>query len=290
MTDSGAADLFGLKDKAVLITGATSIISVWAARLLLDVGARVAMTDRLAPDVVRERFRALAEEGSDPGLDLGDAVALIGPVDIRNRTPEEARATNKPDLVSVSEMVAQAVKEMGGIDVLINVAGGQEPVPAAVLSTDLFRRTVERILLGTWNVIHEVFEQSMRDRGGRILTITADTEQGYPGMPGMGAARNGLSSLCKALAVEWAPMGITNCVIAPGIIDTAGLDRYPDTFDPREVGRKASNLGRLFEPREIAWLFLTMASPWSVAVNGHTIVANGGDSFITPLYRELVPR
>ena len=58
----------------------------------------------------------------------------------------------------------------------------------------------------------------------------------------------------------------------------------------REIGRKTSNLGRLFEPREIAYLFVSMASPLAVAVNGHTIMANGGDSLVTPMYRSLVPR
>jgi NAD(P)-dependent dehydrogenase (short-subunit alcohol dehydrogenase family) len=127
----------------------------------------------------------------------------------------------------------------------------------------------------------------MRDRGGRILTITADVGQGYPMMPAMGAARNALASLHQALSVEWAPLGITCCVIAPGATDTPGLRRYPQADLVRQVGIDASNLGRLLHPREVAWLFVTMASPWAASVNGHTLVANGGDSNVTPLYREF---
>lgn len=281
-------DLFGLSGRGVLITGATSLISVWTARLLVQVGARVVMTDRLEAPAVEQVFRNFATELDDPGLDLSGAVELIAPVDIRNRTPKQAKAIGSGRLLSVSELVQQAVDLMGPIDVLINIAGGQEPVPAAVLSTEVLRRTVDRILIGTWNVIHEVFLRSMRDHGGRILTITADTEQGYPLMPGMGAARNALSSLHRALAVEWATYGITCCAIAPGATDTPGLRRYPNHQTVREVGIRAANLGRLFQPREIAWLFLTMASPWACAVNGHTLVANGGDSYVTPLFRELL--
>jgi len=279
-------DLFGLEGKGVLITGATSLISMWTAHLLDQVGARVAMTDRYPSPQIRQMFSGLAADQGEPALDLGDSVHLIGKVDLRNRKPAEAR--QKGDLLSTSELVGLATAELGRIDVLINIAGGQEPVPAAALSTDLFRRTLDRILLGTWNVIHEVFEQQMRDQGGRILTVTADVDQGYPMMPGMGAARNALSSLHKALAVEWAPMGITCCVIAPGATDTPGLRRYPDADRVRDVAIRGSNLGRLLHPREVAWLFLTMASPWAAGVNGHTLVANGGDSLVPPLYREFM--
>ena len=278
-------DLFGLAGKGVLITGASSLISVWIARLLAQVGARVAMTDRLSAPQIQSAFRALAKEAGDPGLELSSSVHLIGNVDLRNRKPAEAGL--RGNLISVEEMVSLALVELESIDVLVNVAGGQEPLPAAALTTDAFRRTLDRILLGTWNVIHEAFEQCMRDRGGRVLTITADVDQGYPMMPGMGAARSALSSLHRALAVEWAPMGISCCVIAPGATDTPGLRRYPDADRIRQVAIRGSNQQRLLHPREVAWLFLTMASPWARSVNGHTLVANGGDSHVTPLYREM---
>jgi len=277
-------DLFGLAGKGVLITGASSLISVWIARLLDQVGAAVTMTDRLSAPQIQQSFQALAAETGDADLELDSAIHLIGNVDLRNRKPAEA--VQRGTLVSVEEMVELALAEMGSIDVLVNVAGGQEPLPAAALTTDAFRRTLDRILLGTWNVIHETFEQCMRDHGGRILTITADVDQGYPMMPGMGAARNALSSLHRALAVEWAPMGISCCVIAPGATDTPGLRRYPDAERVRQVAIHGSNQQRLLHPREVAWLFLAMASPWARAVNGHTLVANGGDSHVTPLYRE----
>lgn len=280
-------DLFGLKDQGVLITGATSLISVWTARLLLQVGARVAMTDRVDDDAIRQELQSLAAERSDPGLDLADQVELLGSVDLRNRKPQDVPAHKAAALRSVETMVQDAQERLGSIRVLINIAGGQEPVPAAALSTDVFRRTVDRILIGTWNVIHEVFEQTMRDHGGRILTVTADVDQGYPGMPAMGAARSGLSSLHRALSVEWAPMGITCCVIAPGATDTPGLRRYPEADRVRAMGIEAANLGRLLHPREVAWLFVTMASPWAAAVNGHTLVANGGDSNVTPVFRQM---
>lgn len=286
-TNEGQADLFGLAGRGVLITGAGSLISVWTARLLMQCGARVVMTDRLDDEGIRAAFRKLAEDRDDPGHDVSEQVKLIGSVDIRNRTPAEAGRSKRKDLVSVSEMVRRAVEHLGTIDVLINIAGGQEPVPAAMLTSDVFRKTVDRILVGTWNVIHECFLQSMRDHGGRILTVTADTAQGFPLMPAMGAARNGLASLHQALSVEWAPMGITCCVIAPGATDTPGLKRYPGAGKVKQIGIEASNLGRLLRAREVAWLFVTMASPWAVGVNGHTLVANGGDSNVTPIFRKL---
>lgn len=280
-------DLFGLRGKGVLITGATSLISVWTARLLLRVGAEVVMTDRLDEAAIREAMRELAEEREDPALDVSSQVHLLGSVDLRNRKPADAEKQKGRQTRSVSAMVGSAAEHLGGIDVLINIAGGQEPVPAAALSTEIFRRTVDRILLGTWNAIHETFEQSMRDHGGRILTVTADVDQGYPGMPAMGAARAGLTSLHRALSVEWASLGITCCVIAPGATDTPGLRRYPAADEVRAAGIRAANLGRLLHPREVAWLFVSMASPWAASVNGHTVVANGGDSNVTPVFLQM---
>ncbi len=82
-------------------------------------------------------------------------------------------------------------------------------------------------------------------------------------------------------------MGISCCVIAPGATDTPGLRRYPEASQVRDVALRGSNQRRLIHPREIAWLFLSMASPWATSVNGTTLVANGGDSNVTPLYAEF---
>ena len=147
--DMGVAELFGLKDKGVLITGATSLISLWTARLLLDVGARVVMTDRLDEQAIRAAMGALAAEQEDPRLDLADQVELVGSVDVRNRKPADIPAHKASSLVSVEQLVREAVDRLGSIDVLINMAGGQEPVPAAALATEVLRRTVDRILIGT---------------------------------------------------------------------------------------------------------------------------------------------
>ena len=82
-------------------------------------------------------------------------------------------------------------------------------------------------------------------------------------------------------------MGITTCVVAPGATDTPGLDRYPDWLEVRQCGIRAALQNRLIAPREIGFLLATLASPWSRAVNGHTVVANGGDSLVTRLYEQL---
>jgi NAD(P)-dependent dehydrogenase (short-subunit alcohol dehydrogenase family) len=281
-------DLLGLRGRRVLITGAASDISLWTAVLLRRAGAAVVLTDRLDDQVVRAAAADCAGREGVAELALGDDVTVLGGVDIRSRNDADAAAVGK-GLTSVATMVRRASEALGGpVQVLINIAGGQEPVPAAALTTEVFRRTVDRILIGTFHVIAEVFDQGMREHGGRILTVTADVDQGYPMMPAMGAARSALTSLHRALSVEWAPLGITCAVVAPGATDTPGLRRYPDPERVRQVGIDASNLGRLLHPREVAHLFMMLASPWAESVNGQVVVANGGDSNVTPLYREMV--
>lgn len=279
--------LFGLEGRHVLVTGGSSVISAWIARISLLAGARVTLTDRTSADALRAAHAAHAAAAGDPGLAVADRCGLVGGVDVRNRTPEDAASSAGGSLLSVREMVQQSMALNGPVAVLVNVAGGQEPVPAAALDTAVFRRTLDRILLGTWNVIHEVFLQCMREHGGRVLSITADIEQGFPTMPGMGAARAGLESLHKAIAVEWAAAGVTSCVVAPGAVDTPGLRRYPGADVVREIAVEASLQERLIAPEEVAWLFVTLASPLARSVNGRTVVANCGDSLVTPVFAGL---
>lgn len=106
-------------------------------------------------------------------------------------------------------------------------------------------------------------------------------------MPGMGAVRSGLASLHKALAVEWARYGVTTCAIAPGATDTPGLKRYPGADVVREVAIRGNLQGRLIDPKEVAWLFLVMASPLARCVNGYSLLANCGDSLVPPVFKEF---
>lgn len=278
--------LFGLENKVVLITGASSIISVWIARMMNELGAILYMTDRFDLPTIQKNIESLAEHYAEPNLNIIDKVTFIPNVDQRNRTKESIKSEKK-EIQSVAEMVKQVIEKEGKIDVLINIAGGQETVPADYLTDDIFQKTIDRILIGTWNVIYESFTQSMKQHGGRILTVLADVDQGYPMMPGMGAARNGLMSLHRSCSVEWARYKVTLATISPGPVNTPGLKRYPAADFVRQAAINGSNFRELLDPKEIAWIFTVMASPLARSVNGANINANSGDSNVTPLFIEM---
>lgn len=254
--------------EVALVTGGGTGIGRAVASELGALGARVVIAGRrLEP--LEETRAALEARGVD---------VLARPCDIRKVEDVEA-------------LVDAAKERFGGIDVLVNNAGGQFPSPAEHLSPKGFEAVVRNNLLGTWIVTHAVATRSMIPRKrGRIVTVTAQVERGFPGMAHTGAARAGVQNLTKTLAVEWACHGIrVNCV-APGVIKTSGTAQYPEEF--LEAARKAIPLKRLGSEEEVSHLIVYLCSRVADYVTGQTFIIDGGQSLWSSPWQisEDVPR
>lgn len=243
------SDLF--QGKTVLVTGGGSGIGYAIARQFLQHGAEVFIGSRKA-DRIEKAVQELSAFGRVQGFAL----------DIR-----------EPDQV---EKIAELIAEKAGkLDILVNNAGGQFPSPAADISPKGWQAVVNTNLNGTWFVTqamakHFFFPQNQ----GVVLSIVVNNYRGFPGMAHTGAARAGVMNLTKSLAVEWASRGVRLNCIAPGIIQSSGLENYPHEL-VADVARTIP-MKRLGTMDEVAALTLFLASPAAAYMTGDTIYMDGG--------------
>lgn len=245
----------GLFDgQRAIVTGGGTGIGFTIARELGRLGARVAICGRRA-EPLESAAAALTEEG----------------IEVHHR-PADTR-----DPESVAAFVESVLDTFGGVDVLINNAGGQFPSPAQHISPRGFEAVVRNNLLGTWNMTHAIANAAfIPQKRGRIVNITAQVARGFPGMAHTGAARAGVENLTKSLAIEWAQFGVRVNAVAPGVIETSGTAQYPPELLVN--ARAATPLKRLGSPEEVSHLVVYLASTFADFITGQTFYIDGGAS------------
>lgn len=252
----------GLFEKqVVLVTGGGTGIGLRIARELGGLGATVIIASRTL-EKLNTGLQVLDSDGTS---------AVVRECNIRN---EE----------SVKTCVADIVKDFGKIDILINNGGGQFPSPAEFINRKGWHAVIETNLTGTFFLTQEVFNQSMRNNGGSIVNITMDNRQGFPMLAHSAAARAGVQNLTLSLANEWGKYGVRINSIAPGTIDSSGLDNYAPQFQEYVRGYGKNNQTyRLGTEAEIASAVVFLASPGASFITGVNLAVDGGESIYTPL-------
>jgi citronellol/citronellal dehydrogenase len=178
---------------------------------------------------------------------------------------------------AVVDLVASVVAEHGPLHGLVNAAGGQFPAQLKDMSLNAWNAVLHNNLTSYFLLAREVYNQCMRERGGSIVNIGADWQDGMPGMGHNGAARAGLSNLTATAATEWGRDGVrVNCVI-PGFIATTGLDRYPqeDWQALLDVTRRIP-LGRHGTAAEISAMTVFLMSDMAAYISGADFRVDGG--------------
>jgi citronellol/citronellal dehydrogenase len=219
MSESGAT--FGLDDEAlatqatkfaagaytgqiVLVSGGAGGIGRGIAWLFARLGAHVVIAGRN-----EAKLTALVE-----ALSAHDLRASHEVVDIR-------------DLEQVAGLMERVWARQERLDLLINSAGGQFPQAAIDFSLKGWNAVINTNLNGTWYMMQSA-ARHWRDakQHGNIINIVAVTTHGLYGVAHTIAARSGVIGLTRAVAVEWAPLGIRVNAIAPGAIETEGWKVY----------------------------------------------------------------
>jgi peroxisomal 2,4-dienoyl-CoA reductase len=242
-----------LKDRVALVTGGGTGICRGIALAFARHGCHVAITSRKM-------------EHLEPTVDelRGIGVRAL------------ARAADVRDPVAVGETVAAAVAELGRLDILINGAAGNFVCLAENLSPNGFGTVVDIDLKGTFNASRAALPH-LKARGGSVINISATLPYlGTMGQSHAAAAKAGIDSLTRTLAVEWGPLGIRVNGIAPGPIDgTEGVRRLTSEAS-REQAVRTCPMGRLGTTDDIANAALYLCSDAASYVNGVTLVVDGG--------------
>lgn len=240
-----------LQGRVAVVTGAGSGIGRAIALRLAEDTAKIAIWDINA---------AGAEETAQMVRDAGGTAIAIN-VDCSEKAAIHAAAE-------------QTRKELGPVAILVNNAGIAPFTSFMESEDDLFDKIIRINLRGPWLVTKEVLPDMLAASWGRVINITSSSVQtGSPMQAHYVASKGGLVGMTKALALEFAPTGITVNMIPPGFIDTPMLRAAP--IDA-EAFAQTLPMKRVGQPEDIAAAAAYLASEEASYITGQTISTNGG--------------
>jgi NAD(P)-dependent dehydrogenase (short-subunit alcohol dehydrogenase family) len=218
----------------------------------------------------------------------GFAVAAVGRTEAPLRTVCEAisaaghRAVHLVCDVTQRDQVhaaaAEAERQLGPIDVLVNNAGESDSAPFASMGDELWERMLAVNLTGTYHCMRAIVPGMFARGRGRVINVASVAAKvGFPYTAGYVAAKHGVLGLTRAVATEAALKGVTVNAICPGWLDTEMTDRSvariasktgqsPD--DVRRVIEGMNPQRRLIHADEVAAIAAFLASPDAAGING----------------------
>lgn len=229
--------------------------------------------------------------GSGIGLEIARRFAAAGDeVTIAGRNPARLKEAGLSFLemdVTDEASVRAGFAKAGRMDALIANAGNAESAPALKTSKGLWDAMLAVNLTGVFLCAREAAAQMVKRKAGRIIVIASTASlKGYPYVAAYAAAKHGALGLVRSLAVEFAKSGVTVNAICPGFTDTDLVARSLDAITAK-TGRskdeamkalvKDNPQGRLVSPAEVAAAAFWLASVEAAAVNGQSIVIDGGE-------------
>jgi len=222
----------------------------------------------------------LAEQEADVVIldrDIETATAVKEEVEELGR---KAKAYNVDvtDLAAVAEAVETIIKDFGKIDVWVNNAGWDKVQPFLKSEVKTWDRIININLRGTINCCHTVLTHMLERKGGTIINIGSDAGRaGSEGEAVYSATKGGVIAFTKTLALEFAKSNINVNCLCPGVTNTPLLQQLKTVDLPAyEALERATPMGRLTKPEEIAYTVAFLASDEACFITGQTISVNGG--------------
>ncbi|MDO4248814.1 MAG: 3-oxoacyl-ACP reductase FabG [Neisseria sp.] len=239
-----------LSGKTALVTGASRGIGAAIADTLAQAGATVIGT-------------ATSESGAAA---IGGRLAQWG---------GQGRALNAGEEGSIENLIADIENEFGKLDILVNNAGITRDNLLMRMKEEEWDDIMQVNLKSVFRASKAVLRGMMKQRGGRIISITSVVgAMGNAGQTNYAAAKAGLMGFSKSLAREAGSRGITVNCVAPGFIDTDMTRDLPE--ETRKAFEAQTSLGRFGEAQDIADAVLFLAGDQAKYITGQTIHVNGG--------------
>ena len=237
-------------NRIALVTGATRGIGAAVAAELAARGCTVIGTATTADGAARISAALAPQGGKGVSLDVTDGAAVLALVDA-------------------------IVKEHGGLHVLVNNAGITRDQLAMRMKDDEWDAVIDTNLKAVFRVSRAVIRPMMKQRFGRIVSITSVVgASGNPGQANYAAAKAGVAGMTRALARELASRGITVNCVAPGFIETDMTSVLPE--DQQKALNAQIPLGHMGKPQDIAHAVAYLASNEAGYVTGQELHVNGG--------------
>jgi NAD(P)-dependent dehydrogenase (short-subunit alcohol dehydrogenase family) len=242
--------------------------------LSIDLSGRVALVTGGGRGVGRGISEAFLAAGAD--------VVICGRKEPES-TPEAGGrraafvAADVRELEQIEAVAAFAEERFGRLDVLVNNAGGAPAADAATVSPRFHESILRLNLIAPLHLAQRVNRtMQQQETGGVIVSISSvSATRPSPGTAAYGAAKAGIESLTRSLAVEWAPKVRVVCVAA-GMVETEQSQlHYGDAEGIAAVGATVP-VGRIARPRDIGDACVYLASPLASYVSGTTLLVHGG--------------
>lgn len=251
--------MFELTNKIALITGARRGMGKAHALMLARQGAKVIVTD----------------------INLEECQAVVDEI-IKNGGEAIAYQLDVSDAADVNRVFTDAAAHFGRLDILVNNAGVYEPKLALDLTEEEWDRTIRINLKGEFLCAQRAAKEMMKNKWGRIINIASIASGGvgigFPGAVHYAASKGGIVAMTESMAIEWASLGITANVIAPGAIDTP-MVHVPGKQFPTELTNEILQrvpLKRMGRSEEVAAAVVFLASEESSYITGATFYVDGG--------------
>ncbi|MEC5127454.1 glucose 1-dehydrogenase [Verrucomicrobiales bacterium BCK34] len=245
-----------MKNKTVLITGATSGIGKATALKFAEAGANVVVSGRREAE-----GNAVVEAITSAG---GEATFI------------QADVSNEED---IKNLISKTVGKYGRLDVAFNNAGIETAAPIVEVGIDDYRQVFD---INVWGVLasmkHEI-PAMLASGGGSIINTSSIVGQvGAPGLSAYTASKHAVEGLTKSAALEHAKEGIRVNAVSPGLIQTDMADRLVGAGESemRDGFIAAHPIGRVGTPEEIAATVFFLASDGASFITGESIKADGG--------------
>jgi len=245
---------FGLRDKVVLITGASRGIGETTAKLFALHGAKVVVNYRHGAADAKRVVDEIIEGG-------GEAVAI---------------AADVSDHEQVRSLIHQTRERYGTIDVLVNNAARDfRPMPFLRLSWDEIQRDVDVIVKGAFLCCQEVLPSMLEKGGGKIINVsTVATDNPPPDQTKYVVAKSALVGLTRSLSVEFASRNIHVNLVVPNFVETDMVAHVPEGFR-RKIAQDIP-MRRPAMPVDVARAVVFLASSYSSFTTGQKVMVTGG--------------
>lgn len=243
-----------------LVTGATGGIGRAVCEALIEAararGVRLAL--------------AAAASGPGPALER-----LLGELAVRGADPCAVHG-DLADPAACERMVGAAVRQLGGLDLLVSNAGIVRAGPLATLALADWERVFAVDVRATWLLARAAHGALARSRGVVVAVASVSGLQPFPGLGAYSPAKAALVMLCRQLAQEWAADGIRVNSVSPGLVRTPLTEPVYGDADLLRRREAVVPLGRIATPEDVARAIVYLASPEAGYVTGVDLRVDGG--------------